>query len=158
MARDHRHDAVANALEQYAARGVFRGFAVGPQRNGRREFHFTWLTPHPMTITYEPAARLLTFRHLLPRVDEYPGLVDELAQVLDDHRNPDAPAHRRIDARRARVAGSTRGGSFSITVQVRGNHGEYAVQRGLNLVNQMFLLLQARYPEYLVECFGLRSE
>ena len=45
-----------------------------------------------------------------------------------------------------------------MTLRVRAHHGEYAVQRGLNLVNQLVLLLQASYPEYLVECFGFRSE
>jgi hypothetical protein len=158
MARGRAPDVVANTLEQYAARGVFRGFSVGPERNGRRRFRFIWLTPKPMSISYEPASGLLSFRNLLPSVDKYPGLATGLRSVLNEHRDPAAPAHRRIDARRARLRSSTRGGSFSMTLQVRGNHGEYAVQRGLNLVNQLFLLLQANYPEYLVECFGFRSE
>jgi len=38
------------------------------------------------------------------------------------------------------------------------SHHAYAVQRGLNLVNQLFLFLQERYPEYLIEHFGLPAE
>jgi hypothetical protein len=158
MARERGLEVVARALERYAARGVFRRFSVRPERGGRRRFRFTWLTPRPMSVTYEPASGQLAFRNLLPGVGKYPGLVAGLRRVLDEYRDPAAPAHRRIDARRARLTSSTRGGSFSMALQIRDGHSEYAVCRGLNLVNELFLLLQANYPEYLVECFGFRSE
>lgn len=158
MRADRGTEAVSGALQRYAARGVFRGFSILPERNGRRNFRFTWLTRQPMTIAYEPKSRRLSFRNLLPGVGKYPGLVAGLKRIVDDHRGPAVPAHRRIDARRARVTGSIRRGNFSLTMQVRGRHGDYAVQRGLNLVNQLFLLLHANYPEYLVEWFGLRPE
>jgi len=47
---------------------------------------------------------------------------------------------------------------MTLSLQVRGRHHEYAVQRGLNLINQLFLLLQASYPEYLIEQFGFSAE
>jgi hypothetical protein len=65
---------------------------------------------------------------------------------------------RRIDARRARVSFSVRAGRLSLSLRVRGENRPYAVQRGLNLVNQLFLHLQAYYPEYLVEHFGFSPE
>ena len=67
MARKRAPDVVASTLEDYAARGVFRGFSVGSERNGRRCFRFTWLTPKPMSVSYEAASGLLSFRNLLPR-------------------------------------------------------------------------------------------
>jgi hypothetical protein len=158
MRVDRGTEAVSTALQRYAARGVFRGFSTRPPRNGRHDFRFTWLTRQPMTITYEPKSRRLSFRNLLPRVRRFPGLLAQLKHVLDEHATRAVPAHRRIDGRRARVTGSTRRGAFSIALQVRGPHEAYAVQRSLNLVNQLFLVLHASYPEYLIECFGFRPE
>ena len=151
-------EAVSDALQRYAERGVFRGFSALPPQRGRRQCRFTWLTRQPMTITYEPRARLLAFPDLLPGVGNHPDLVAELKATVADHRSSAVPTHRRIDARRASVAGSMRRGALSLTLRVRGHNDEYAVQRGLNLVNQLFLLLQAKYPEYLVEWFGFSSD
>jgi len=158
MRADRGTEAVSAALQRYAARGVFRGFSVLPDRKGRRDFRFTWLTRQPMTLAYDRASHRLDFRNLLPGVGGYPGLAARLKSILDDHATGAVPAHRRLDGRRARVTCAVRRGAFSLTLQVRGRHEAYAVQRGLNLVNQLFLLLHTDYPEYLVECFGFRSE
>ncbi|MBI3402194.1 MAG: hypothetical protein HY048_12305 [Acidobacteria bacterium] len=158
MPVDHGTEAVSAALQRYAARGVFRGFSILPDRNGRRHFRFTWLTRQPITITYHAKSHRLDFRSLLPGVGRYPGLGARLKDMLDDHTTGAVPAHRRIDRRRARVTCAIRRGAFSLALDVRGRHEAYAVQRGLNLVNQLFLLLHADYPEYLVECFGFRPE
>jgi hypothetical protein len=158
MRADRGTEAVSAALQQYAARGVFRGFSARSVRNGRHDFEFTWLTRQPMTITYEPKPRCLKFRNLLPCVGRYPGLAARLKTAVDDHTSKAVPAHRRIDGRRARVTGSIHRGVFSLALEVHGGHEAYAVRRSLNLVHHLFLLLQADYPEYLVECFGFRSE
>jgi len=67
-------------------------------------------------------------------------------------------AHKRLDARRARTSCAVRDGALSLAVVIRGANGEYAVRHALNLVNDLFLLLQEHYPEYLVERFGLSTE
>lgn len=149
---------MAQALQGYADRGVFRGFSLRTARRGRQDFSFTWLTPRPMTLTFEPKTDVLVFKQLLPGVGPNPALVSELKTIVSEHGGRAVPPHRRIDARRMRAACSVRGGHLTLTLKVRGAHHEYAVQRGLNLVNQLFLLLQASYPEYLIEHFGLSAE
>ena len=67
-------------------------------------------------------------------------------------------AHKRLDARRATVASSLRGNDWSLTMKVRGSNYEYATRAALNLVNELFLLLHERYPDYLIERFGLSAE
>jgi hypothetical protein len=151
-------DGVAQALQGYADRGVFRGFSLRTGPGGRQDFSFTWLTPRPMALTFEPATGVLLFKQLLPGVGPNPALVSELKSIVSEHGGRAVPAHRRIDARRMRADCSVRGGHLTLRLKVRGRQHEYAVQRGLNLVNQLFLLLQASYPEYLVEHFGLSSE
>jgi hypothetical protein len=149
---------VALALQRYADRGVFRGLSVNAGRGGRQIFSFTWLTRRPMALTFEPKSGALVFKDLLPGVGANRTLVSDLKAIVDDHSGRAVPAHRRIDARRMRAACSVRGGHLTLSLQVRGAHHEYAVQRGLNLINQLFLLLQASYPEYLVEQFGFSAE
>lgn len=117
-----------------------------------------WLMRQPMTLVYDPRTAALTFRNLLPRVGSTASLRKDLYELIDGLRARAVPVHKRIDARRARVARSTRGGDFSVTLVVRGRHHEYAVEKGLNLVNDLFVLLHSTYPDYLAEQFGLPAE
>lgn len=146
------------ALQAYADRGVFRGLRVEAGPGGRRDYFFTWLTRTPMRLRYEPAKRELRFVDLLPRVSAYPGLAGDLRELVLEHQSSAVPEHRRIDGRRVKLATAVRAGHFSVTLRLRGAQEAYAVQRGVNLVNQLFLLLQANYPEYLIQCFGFSPE
>jgi hypothetical protein len=149
---------IAAALQGYATRGVFRGFSSRARAGGREEFAFTWLTRKPMRLSYDAESSRLRFIDLWPQVGSYPGLAADLKRVVQEHQSAAVPEHRRIDGRRVRLASALRRGSFSLVLTVRGAHQAYAVQRSLNLVNQLFLLLQENYPEYLIECFGFSAE
>jgi hypothetical protein len=149
---------VGRALQRYADRGVFRGLSVAAGRGGRQNFSFIWLTRRPMALTFEPKSGALVFKDLLPGVGANRALVSDLKAIVHDHAGRAVPAHRRIDARRLRAACCVRGGHLTLSLHLRGAHHDYAVQRGLNLINQLFLLLQASYPEYLVEQFGFSAE
>jgi len=156
--RGRAANGVASALQRYADRGVFRGLSISAGRGGRQNFSFTWITRRPMSLSFEPRTGALVFKDLLPGVGANRALVSDLKAVVDDHAGSAVPAHRRLDARRMRAACAVRGGHLTLSLQVRGRHHAYAVQRGLNLVNQLFLLLQASYPEYLIEQFGFSAE
>jgi hypothetical protein len=151
-------EAVANALQHYADRGVFRGFSVHPGRTGSQEFRFNWLVRHPITLVHDPRKGVLTFRNLLPDAGRDPNLSRDLKAVVEDHAGEAVPAHRRVDQRKARLSCWVRGGHFSIALTVRGRNHEYAVQKGLNLVNAVFVLLHSTYPDYLVKYFDLPEE
>ena len=146
------------ALQGYADRGVFRGFRVESSSGGRSDYFFTWLTRTPMRLRYEPSRRELRFVDLLPRVSSYSGLTQDLRRLVLEHQTSAVPEHRRIDGRRVKLAATVRAGHFSVILRLRGAQEAYAVQRGVNLVNQLFLLLQANYPEYLIQCFGFSPE
>jgi hypothetical protein len=153
-----RADVIARSLQHYANRGVFRGLSRQPARGGRVEFRFTWLTRQPLTVAYEPRTGALTFRELLPGMSARSAPFAEVIALIEGRRSRAVPAHKRVDGRRARLSWSTRNGGLSLTVHVRGPHHEYGVQRGLNLVNDLFVLLHADYPDYLAEHFGLPAE
>jgi hypothetical protein len=149
---------VAASLQRYADRGVFRGLSVSEGKNGRREFRFLWLTRTPMLVTYDPAASTLAFPRLIPSAAAVPSIVPALKGLVAEHLGSTVPEHRRVDKRRATVRCSVRDGHISLSFVVRGGHHAYAIKAGLNLVNRLFLQLQAHHPEYLIQQFGFSEE
>lgn len=147
---------VTTTLQSYADRGVFRGFRAIPGPGGRIDYQWVWLTRRPMSAVFDPRTRLLTFPALFSGIDQ--AAAHALKAIVASRRDRGQPAHRRIDARRARVTMSARQGDTNLIVQIRGAHHEYAVKSALNLINEMFVWLQERQPEYLIQHFGLSPE
>jgi hypothetical protein len=143
------------ALKAYADRGVFRGFSATPAARGRVEYEFLWLTRRPMRAVFDSRASTLAFPALLPSL---PADAAREVKALVSRSGRAVPAHKRIDARKARVAGAMRGGAFSLTVTVKGDNHAYAASRALNLINELFVELQASHPAYLIETFGFSTE
>jgi hypothetical protein len=150
--------AVRARLQAYADRGVFRGFAEQPARGGRHRFTFLWLAPRPFTLNYQPATGVLVFRDLLPNVPGRSPLAAALRRFIRERASAALPEHRRIDPERAWVGCSIRRGSLSVEVVAWPGHHGYAVNRAVNLVHEIFLHLQVRYPEYLWENFDAPQE
>lgn len=111
-----------------------------------------------MHAVYDPRTGVLTFVALFPGVDRPSAMAAELKSLVAERSMKDQPAHKRIDARRARVTCAVRKGDWSLSIEIRGANHEYAVRHALNLINELFLALHASYPEYLVEHFGMSTE
>lgn len=151
-------DPVGTTLREYADRGVFRGLRAERGRFGRIEYRFLWLTPRPLSATYDPVRGVVSFTRLFPAVDSVPGVAAALRASVAARATRRVPAHRRLDQRRARIRCAVRRGDLSLSVAVRGRSHEYAMRHALNLINDLFLLLHETYPDYLVAQFGLSSE
>lgn len=147
---------ITDALQAYADRGVFRGFRASPSSRGRVQYEFKWLTKKPMHAIFEPRTSTLTFARLLPAIGKAAGA--DAVEVLTGRSRRDIPAHKRIDARRARVTGGTRQNAYSLAVAVRGGNHDYAVKMALSVINEIFVTLHERHPEYLIEQFGMSAE
>lgn len=137
---------------------MFRGLSERKRRDGVREFRFTWLTREPIVLRYDSRRRSLTFKDLLPGVARASPLLADVQALVESRTSQALPAHRRIDARRVVVACAHRRGAVSVVLSLKGPHRVYAVQKGVNLVHEIFVTLQASYPEYLWEVFGLPAE
>jgi hypothetical protein len=85
-------------------------------------------------------------------------LAADLRQVIGERMSRRVPAHKRLDPRRVLASGAVRRGSFALSLRIRAGGEAYAVSQLLNLVNDLFLVLQERYPEYLVAQLGLSPE
>lgn len=151
-------DIVTATLRRYADRGVFRGFSIAPDSRGRQAYRFTWLTRQPTSLAFNPRTGGLRFSSLLPAVHSRPGMAADLRTLVAGVASRERPAHKRLDRRRATASSSLRGGDWSLRVAIRGANHEYATRAALNLVNELFLLLHERYPDYLIEQFGLSAE
>ena len=149
---------VRKALQQYADRGVFRGFSATRGRSSTQEFRFTWLTRAPMVLSHDGAAATLTFKELLPEVARASPLLADVEALIRAQSGPTVVKHRRIDKRRLDVRCVLRRGKVSVVLHAKGRSEAYAVQRGVNLVHEIFMLLQTSYPEYLWDAFGLPAE
>jgi hypothetical protein len=101
---------------------------------------------------------VLTFAALFPGAGASKEMSGGLRALAGSRGGNDQPAHKRIDARRARVTTTMRQGDLSVAIQIRGANHPYAVRRVLNLINELFLSLHDEYPDYLIERFGLSTE
>jgi hypothetical protein len=142
-------------LQHYADRGVFRGFRATPAARGRVDYQFRWLTRRLTQASFDRRG-VLSFPHLLPQVS--PAIAATMRSLIAARSTRAVPDHKRIDARRARLAGAVSKGDFSLSVEIRGQNQQYAVSKTLNLVNEMFVVLHEAHPDYLVEHFGISQE
>lgn len=147
---------VTEVLQKYADRGVFRGFRATPLARGRVEYRFLWLTKKPVTAVFDPLRRRLTFPLALPQIDR--DIAAGMKAIVDGRSSRSQPDHKRIDARKCRIAAALRKGDLSLTVDIRGANHDYAVSRALNVINEMFVALHQHHPGYLIERFGISTE
>ena len=134
---------------------MFRGFRASAAVRGRIAYEFFWLTRKPMHATFDRRG-ILSFPALQPQAS--PAIVSEMKARVAARSTAAVPAHKRIDARRARLACTIRKGDVSLSVEIRGRNHDYAVSKTLNLVNDMFVALHEAYPDYLVQHFGISQE
>ena len=111
-----------------------------------------------MRAVFDPRRGVLAFAALFPGAGASKAMSHGLTSLVGSRGKRDQPAHKRIDARRARVSSAIRKGDLSLAIQIRGGNHDYAVRRVLNLINELFLSLHDEYPDYLIERFGLSPE
>ena len=152
---------VTATLQEYADRGVFRGFSVTRRPGGRYTYTFSWLMQRPFSLRYDPARRVLSFDGLFPHVAARSTMAGVLRDLVAERSTRRVPAHKRLDGRRVQVECAVERQRFTLAMRVRGAPGRneaYAVRHLLNLVNELVLALHETYPDYLIAHFGLSSE
>lgn len=137
---------------------MFQGLSERTRRAGVIEFRFRWLTREPLVLEYDAKEETLTFKHLLPQARRGSEIAGAAQALIEEQSRPGVAPHRRIDRRKAEAEGRVARGHWSLRLQVKGRQHEYAVRKGVNVVNELFTLLRASYPDYLGEVFGLSSE
>ncbi len=111
-----------------------------------------------MGAMFDASRAQLSFRRLFPRVVAGSAMAADLRGVVAARADRDQPAHKRVDRRRLRLSSNLRRGAWSLEVTVRGANHAYAVRTALGVINDLYLTLLERHPEYLIEHFGLSPE
>jgi hypothetical protein len=145
---------VREKLQEYADRGVFRGFSE--TRHG--QFRFVWGIYDEVELIVDTSRGVLRFRRMLPNVPARSEIYGELKSFVAERHNALLPEHRRIDRRRAEASCSTRQGNFSLELKVKKGEYAYAVNRSINLVHELFVHLKDVHPGYLAESFDVPEE
>ena len=146
-------ESVRALLRDRADRGVFRSFAAARIR-GRLDCSVVWLRERPVRIVFDPKRDTLEFRDLLPNLPAKSSIYKDFRKFLKGRSAAGLPPHRRIDPGRVTVRGRNRKGSVTVALVSLDRDWDYAVSKGLKLVNEVFLgFLRGPYHEYMVSNF-----
>ncbi len=151
-------EAVRRCLQEYADRGVFRGFGERPARQGRTVFRFSWLRRRPYELRYDPRTGTFVFLDALPNVPGRSPLSRALRAFVAGRSDESLPAHRRVDPDRASVRAFVRQGDMRLEVVARPGHHDYGANRVINLMHEVYLHLHTYYPEYLWENYDVSQD
>ncbi len=156
-ASDARIQLVADTLENYAQRGVFRGFSRGPVRQGKAAFKMVWHREQTFELVFDAPKNTLRFPLLLPNVHAASAMYQELKQFIAAQHADELPEHRRIDRQRTQIQPGNRGGNVALTAKIVNGDCEYGTRKLIHLVHEIFLtfLFDGKYFDYLVETFDL---
>ncbi|HEY7545521.1 MAG TPA: hypothetical protein VID27_11590, partial [Blastocatellia bacterium] len=115
-----RIERVAEVLEGYAQRGVFRGFSRDPAiRDGKCRFKLQWHHDRAFELIFDARRNSLRFPLLLPNVAADSSMYHELKRFIEGRHSLEMPEHRRIDRRKAIATVSNRRASVSLTMRLR---------------------------------------
>jgi len=148
---------VREVLKGYAERGVFRSLSDGESRGARTTFKMSWHHGREFRFVLDLSTRTVAFPALLPGVPARSPMAKDLEAFLGRFQSNEVPAHRRIDAKKARLQVAFRGGHASVALVAR-NHGlEYATRRLVHLAQEVFMIFlpDGPYYEYRIEKLGL---
>ena len=148
-------ETVASILENYASRGVFRGFSRGAAKSGKTAFKLLWHRDQMFDLIFDARNKTLRMPMVLPRVPA--PMSRGLKQFVAAQFSADLLEHRRIDRRKMTLLASNRHGNASLTVKIAGSNFEYATRKLIHLVHEIYLtfLNDGRYYDYMIEVFRL---
>jgi hypothetical protein len=151
---------VAAILDDYAARGVFRGFSAAPPNDGKTLFRMLWHHDRQFELVLDTRKKTLCFPSLLPAVPANSAMHRDLKNFIEFQHSEELPDHRRVTAAKARLRIGNRRGNVSLTIDVNDGDFEYAVRKLIHTVHEVFLtfLVEGPYYEYMVAHLGLEQD
>ncbi len=142
-------------MEDYAKRGVFRGFSKQAVRNGVAAFKMIWHRDRVFDLIVDTRNKTVMIPALLTGVPA--NIYKDFKEFVELHRAASLPDHRRIEKTKARIRCANHRGTVSLTLIVKDNDYEYGLQRIIHLAHETFVifLLNGMYRDYLVEQLGV---
>ena len=146
-------------MDDYARRGLFRGFNKRPARAGVATFDLVWHYDLNFQLVADTKTKTVSIPIALPRLPARSWLYRDFKAFVKSRHSSALPDHRRIDKAKAHVRCAKRRGDVALTAAVKDGDYEYALQRLIHLVHETFLLflVENYYREYLVDCLGAKD-
>lgn len=150
-------ETVADTLQEYARRGVFRGFSRGDTRNGKTTFKMMWHHDRLFELVFDASKGTLRIPLVLPQVEAKSAMHREFKSFLKAFRSEELPDHRRVDNEKVEIKSFNRGGNISLTGTVKDGDYAYGARKLIHVVHEIFLvfLYDGRNYEYMIEIFDL---
>ena len=157
QATHSRVELVADILQNYADRGVFRGFSRGNVRGGKATFKMQWHRDQLFEMILDVDKKTMHFPMVLPEVPARSPMDRQFKEFVESRHSKELPEHRRIDTRKARLKAGSRAGNTSVTMTVKGIDFDYGTRKLIHAVHEIYLtfLSDGRYFDYMVEVFDL---
>ena len=114
-------------MEEYAQRGVFRGFSRQPTRDGVLAFKMTWHRELVFDLEVNPGRKTISIPRVLPHVPA--DIYADFKEFVKAHHEESLPDHRRIETAKVRVRCANHSGRVSLAMVVKDGDFEYALQR-----------------------------
>ena len=145
-------------MENYAKRGVFRGFHRQRARGGVAVFKLVWFRDRIFDLIVDTPKKMIRIPVVLPRVPD--NIYGDFKIFIQSHHAVGLPDHRRIEKAKARLGCAKNRGNASVTVVVKDGDYDYALRRLIHVIHETYVifLLDGRYRDYLVEQLGADPE
>jgi len=106
-------------------------------------------------LVFDVPKKSLRFPAILPKVPR--AMYEDFKRFVTSRQSDEMLAHRRIDRNKVRISCSLKNGNISLLFISKDADFEYATQKLINLVHEIFLvfLQDGLYYEYMIETFDL---
>ena len=130
---------VSALIDDYVARGVFRGAAVPPIRAGLESYGIVWFRGQTMRLDVDTHRGRVCLQDVLPPIAPRSRIDRDLRNWLRSRESPELPAHRIIDPLQFQTALRRAGGRMQLIVTSRFGEADQATRKLLRLVNELYL-------------------
>jgi len=145
---------ICGLMEDYAKRGVFRGFSKLPVRGGVAAFKLVWFRERIFNLIVDTGKKTILVPEVLPHVPD--TIYRDFKAFVLSHHGKGLPDHRRIDKTKAGLRCANHRGSVSVAMAVKDGDYDYALRRLIHLIHETYVifLLNGMYSDYVVEQLG----
>jgi hypothetical protein len=104
-------------------------------------------------LIYDVGKRSLRFPMVLPKVPQ--AMYGDFKKFVASRQSAEMLKHRRIDPKRVRISCALKNGNISLLFISKDKDLEYAAQKLINLMREVFMVFLREYYEYTIETFDI---
>ncbi|MBT4521203.1 MAG: hypothetical protein HOC23_14470 [Halieaceae bacterium] len=159
-ARARATASVEDYLQGCAQRGFFNRFSRLDDKKGLAHFSIGWHHDTVFEVFVDSSKQALRMPVVLPGVEKASDLDRDFRAFVKRCHSESIPAHRRIDRARVEIKPILRAGNMSLSTKVKNGDYDYAIDKLICLVHEVFKLFlkDGLYYQYMIDRFGLNPD